>query len=240
MVKIFCPYMEDIEGPTSNFFNDEGRLLQAEYAVKNVSHGGTIIGIVCDGGVVLFGLNQTKSLTKEKIYKLNNKTFCAVSGLFGDANMLIQYGRRISIKIENEILESPKPYVLCKYIGQKKQLYTNITDTRPFGVSILYCGYDDKYVLYSTDPSGTVNQWKAFAIGLNENLINQNLKNEYDETLPFDKGVEFLLKILIKSRECSLDMIEKMEILCYNKDQQRFLTLDEIKQIFESIQSNIS
>jgi 20S proteasome subunit alpha 3 len=40
---------------------------------------------------------------------------------------------------------------------------------RPFGVSLLYIGYDDlyKFQLYQSDPSGNYSGWKATAIGAN-------------------------------------------------------------------------
>ena len=40
---------------------------------------------------------------------------------------------------------------------------------RPFGVSLLVCGYDEGHGLglYQVDPSGTYFPWKATAIGKN-------------------------------------------------------------------------
>ena len=42
---------------------------------------------------------------------------------------------------------------------------------RPFGVSLLVCGYDEKGPgLYQVDPSGSYWAWKASAIG--KNMVN--------------------------------------------------------------------
>ncbi|ORD94647.1 PSA3 [Enterospora canceri] len=221
---------------TSNTFTDEGRLLQTEYAIKNVSNAGTVMGLVCTDGVILFGLNSEKSSTKEKIYKLGDNTYCAVAGLFGDANRLVQFGRITSIDLESILGEEPKTQILCKQIGSKKQKYTHLTGTRPFGVSFLYAGYDDgEYVLYSTDPSGTVNRWNAWSIGSDEDAINKNMRNDYKEMVSMEEGVKWLLAEFIKSRECSMSMAERVELLFYSKNKKQFLSTDRITEIFKEL-----
>ena len=229
----------------TNTFTDDGRLLQTEYAIKNVSTAGTIMGMVCRDGVVLIGVNSVKSETTEKIYKLDERTYCAVAGLFGDANRIIKYARRKSILLSNEIDQSIKTKILCKYIGYEKQLYTKYGGTRPFGVSFLYAGYDDgKYVLYSTDPSGTVNQWVAWSIGcdeqsINSALINESLPNSNEtEIVPncsLEEATEFLLKKFSKARECTIEVAEKLEILHYTVEKQELLKKSSIRTILNKM-----
>ena len=50
------------------------------------------------------------------------------------------------------------------------QGYTQYGGLRPFGVSLLYAGWDaqNKYQLYQSDPSGNYGGWKATAIGANQ------------------------------------------------------------------------
>lgn len=47
------------------------------------------------------------------------------------------------------------------------QGYTQFGGQRPFGVSLLYGGWDEHYgfQLYQSDPSGNYGGWKAVAIG---------------------------------------------------------------------------
>lgn len=42
-----------------NAFNEEGRILQVEYAIKNVSNAGTTLGLVCKDGIFLLGITTT-------------------------------------------------------------------------------------------------------------------------------------------------------------------------------------
>lgn len=52
-----------------------------------------------------------------------------------------------------------------------KYLLINIIGVRPFGVSLLICGWDnDRPYLFQCDPSGAYFAWKATAMG--KNYIN--------------------------------------------------------------------
>ena len=55
----------------------------------------------------------------------------------------------------------------------------------PFGVSLLYAGYDPhhNFQLYHSDPSGNYSGWKATCIGANNGTAQSLLKQQYkDET----------------------------------------------------------
>uniref|UniRef100_A0A8D0AF44 Proteasome 20S subunit alpha 4 n=1 Tax=Sander lucioperca TaxID=283035 RepID=A0A8D0AF44_SANLU len=55
-----------------------------------------------------------------------------------------------------------------------KQAYTQFGGKRPFGVSLLYMGWDKHYgfQLYQSDPSGNYGGWKATCIGNNSAPIS--------------------------------------------------------------------
>lgn len=52
------------------------------------------------------------------------------------------------------------------------QFFLLLPGKRPFGVSILYMGWDKHYgfQLYQSDPSGNYGGWKATCIGNNSNV----------------------------------------------------------------------
>lgn len=56
---------------------------------------------------------------------------------------------------------------LIQEICDRKQGYTQFGGLRPFGVSLLYAGWDrhHRFQLYHSDPSGNYGGWKAYAIG---------------------------------------------------------------------------
>lgn len=220
----------------TNVFTDEGRLLQTEYAIKNVSQAGTIMGMVCTDGIVLFGLNLTKTLQKEKIYKITNDTYCVVSGLFGDANMLIKSARVEGVRLKQYLREEVSTRKMAKSVARLQNTNTLIGNARPYAVSFLFAGYDNgKYVLYSTDPSGTINNWKTWAIGADETTINQSLRNDYKEGMDIESGLTFLLESFKKAKEVNLETSEKMEIFLYTKDEKKFLETAEIRKRLENL-----
>lgn len=226
------------EGPTGNTFTEEGRLSQAEFAIKNVNEAGTIIGLVCTNGVVLLGINQRKSASTEKIYKVNASTYVAVSGVFSDALRLLKYARVRSAGIEEEIGKCPKVSILCNLISQEKQHYTQAVGARPFGVVFLYSGHeDDEFVLFSTDPSGTVNKWKACCFGADSEVINSSLRNEVPAMeCNLEEGIRSLIRSYIKAKELSDDLAERLEILTFDGTSNRMLRSEEIKAIIAGIE----
>jgi 20S proteasome subunit alpha 3 len=63
------------------------------------------------------------------------------------------------------------------------QGYTQFGGQRPFGVSLLYAGWDEHFgfQLYQSDPSGNYGGWKAAAIGGGHAAANNLLKTDYKE-----------------------------------------------------------
>ncbi|WUR02810.1 proteasome subunit PSA3 (PSA3) [Vairimorpha necatrix] len=224
---------------SSNTFTEEGRLLQTEYAIKNVSKGGTIIGLVCKDGVILLGINKTELLDeREKIYKINPKVYVSVSGLFGDAMLLKKYGQ---VKAQDFLYEFDYDCDIdriCNFISEKKQLFTQYNSTRPFGFSFIYAGMkNNKFKLCSTDPSGTINEWKGVCFGENEDAINNGLRNDFpDEEMDMERGLFEIFKILSKVTECSAKDHKKYEILYFKNEESRFLEFEEIENILLRIE----
>lgn len=229
--------MEDNK-PKSNTFTDEGRLPQVEFAIKNVSNAGTIVGYACTDGVVLVGINKEPTNgPMEKVYKLSDNIYCALCGLFGDAMGLKRYARVKAQEVLEQLgVECPLP-TLCRLVGQRKQAFTQYAGTRPFGASLLYSGVvGGEYVLMSTDPSGTLNRWKAMCYGENEEAINGGLKNDLpDEEMDMNRATAEILRLLAKVRESGPKEVDRMEILHFSRDSKRFLARDEILRVLEEV-----
>ncbi|CAD26654.1 26S PROTEASOME ALPHA-TYPE SUBUNIT C9 [Encephalitozoon cuniculi GB-M1] len=228
----------DDNKPKSNTFTDEGRLPQVEFAIKNVSRAGTIIGYVCSDGVVLMGVNKEPTNgPMEKIYQLSDSIYCVLCGLFGDAMELKRYARiKAQEVLERFGVECPLT-TLCKFVGQRKQAFTQYAGTRPFGVSFLYAGViDGKYALMSTDPSGTSNRWKGMCYGENEEAINRGLKNDFPEDeMDMKTATVEILRLLGKARELGPKEADRLEILHFSKDCKKYLPCDEVLKLLEEI-----
>ncbi|KAI5159755.1 20S proteasome subunit alpha 3 [Nematocida ausubeli] len=182
----------------TNTFSEEGRIHQVEYAIKSISSAGPAIGIKCVDGVVLLGktTDDDLSLTQdEKIYQINDNTVAIVSGLYADSNLLVNYARVVAQEylMKYDVDMSPRQIAmaLCKI----KQKYTQGGGMRPFGVSFLFAGWNEKgeYGLYSTDPSGTLFDYTACAFGEGDKLILPVL-NEHKEESFISEGIQLAFK----------------------------------------------
>ena len=74
---------------------------------------------------------------------------------------------------------------------------------RPFGVSLLYAGYDPHYnfQLYHSDPSGNYSGWKATSIGANSGTAQSLLKQEYKEEITIEDAISLVLRVMSKTMD---------------------------------------
>lgn len=212
----------------TNTFTDEGRILQVEFAIKNVSKAPTMIGYTCNDGIILLGMKNSPTTKKEKIYKISKNIYCAIAGIFSDAIQLVGYAR-VRSEGYREYYEDEIPVrSVANAVGVLKQGFTIGGGLRPFGVSLLYAGINDGYELFSTDPSGAVIKWKGVCFGEMEDQINSALK-DLQENLSLEEATREILKILAKVKELGENKIELLEIMHFTKEKKRFLSHEEIK-----------
>jgi 20S proteasome subunit alpha 5 len=160
-----------------NTFSPEGRLFQVEYAIEAIRLGSTAIGMVCSEGVVLGverRLNSTLIVPSsiEKIFELDGHVGCATSGIVADARTLVDYA---IAEAQNHVFTFAEPMRVESLTQSVCDVILNFGEgdgsknkpmSRPYGVSLLVAGVDDKGpALFHTDPSGTFINYKAKAIG---------------------------------------------------------------------------
>ncbi|XP_032362804.1 proteasome subunit alpha type-4 [Etheostoma spectabile] len=173
----------------TTIFSPEGRLYQVEYAMEAIGHAGTCLGILANDGVLLAAerRNIHKLLDEvffsEKIYKLNDDLACSVAGITSDANVLTNELRLIAQRYLLQYQEPIPCEQLVTALCDIKQAYTQFGGKRPFGVSLLYMGWDKHYgfQLYQSDPSGNYGGWKATCIGNNSAAAVSMLKQDFKE-----------------------------------------------------------
>lgn len=217
----------------TTIFSPEGRLYQVEYAMEAISHAGTCLGILANDGILLAAerRNTNKLLDEvffsEKIYKLNDDMVCSVAGITSDANVLTNELRMIAQRYLLQYGESIPCEQLVSWLCDVKQAYTQYGGKRPFGVSILYMGWDKHYgyQLYQSDPSGNYGGWKATCIGNNSAAAVSSLKQEYKEGEMTLKDAEALaIKVLSKTLDMTKLTAEKIELATLTRQDGKTTT----------------
>ncbi|ODV85326.1 hypothetical protein CANARDRAFT_199484 [[Candida] arabinofermentans NRRL YB-2248] len=203
----------------TTIFSPEGRLYQVEYALEAINHAGTAIGIMCKDGVVLAAERKVTSklleqdTSAEKMYILNDNTICAVAGMTADAGILINHIRYSAQQYLKTYNDNIPIETLVKRICDVKQGYTQHGGLRPFGVSFIFAGYDDRYgfQLYTSNPSGNYSGWKATSIGANNSSAQTLLKQDYKDDLTLEEAKQLALKVLSKTTDSNKLTSEKVE-----------------------------
>jgi 20S proteasome subunit alpha 3 len=111
---------------------------------------------------------------------------------------------------------------------------------RPFGVSLLYAGWDKfhGFQLYHSDPSGNYGGWKANAIGANSQGAQSLLKQEWNDKLTLKEALAVALKVMSKTMDSTTLSSDKLEFstLTRNKNGKvvyHVLTSEEIDQLLK-------
>lgn len=231
----------------TTIFSPEGRLYQVEYAMEAISHAGTCLGILAKDGVVIAAERRNTSkllddtvMKSEKMYKLNDDIACSVAGITADANVLINQLRTIGQRHEVSYGEPIPLEQMVRYMCDLKQAYTQFGGMRPFGVSILYMGWDKVYgyQLYQSDPSGNYGGWKATCVGHNATTAMNLLKQEFDEEKSdLKSALTLAVKVMAKTMDTAKLTTEKMEIATLSREdgrtKLRLLPFSELERLLK-------
>lgn len=108
--------------------------------------------------------------------------------------------------------------------------FNNFSGVRPFGVSLLICGFDnDRPYLFQCDPSGAYFAWKATAMGKNSTNGRTFLEKRYDENRNLEDVIQDAILTLREGFEGEITE-HNIEIGICSKDKGfKRLTPEEVK-----------
>jgi len=204
-------------------FSPDGRLLQVEYARQMVKNGSTSIGIRLKDAVILGALKPSLPLavteSYRKIYEIDDHIAMVSSGSLADARDLVERAR-VKAQINRITFNEPiSVSSLTTHICDRKHLVTQYAGVRPYGVGLLVGGIDSTGArLFETEPSGTMIEWKAQAIGRGGAKAKPVLNRGYKEGLNVEDGTRLLLKALkagektVKPDNTELVVVHKKKI----------------------------
>jgi proteasome alpha subunit len=217
-------------------FSPDGRLFQVEYALETVNRGATILGIACSEGIVLGAEEKIESKLQDenfmwKLFEVDEHLGAAVVGLGSDARILIDQARVYAQSNKLMYDEAIDVEVVAKRVGDIKQLYTQHAGVRPFGVSIIFGGFDKTGArLFATDPSGSIRGWKAVAVGVGKETVEGILKTDYNEKMDLETATKLAISALVKAQEARGEQPRvKLAVIPADTKKMKMLTDQEVE-----------
>ena len=191
-------------------WNPKGKILQVEYAKEAVKQGMMSLGLKSNEHVVLVSLMRNPddfSSHQEKIFEVDEHIGIAISGLLADARNLCKYMRTEWLNYWY-VHDSPHPIArLVAKVGEKSQHKTCSSGKRPYGVGILWGGYDSSGThLYETLPSGEYFEYFAMAIGSRSQSAKTYLEKNYESFT--NSSLDELIKHGVAALKASSQEIE--------------------------------
>jgi len=203
-------------------FSPDGRLFQVEYAKEAVKKGATALGVKYDEGVVLAATRSTPKLqvrNPEKVFKLDEHIGVATSGLVADGRTLVDEARHEAQKHLMTYDEEIPTSVLATFLADRCQQFTQYGGVRPYGLSTITGGVKDgEPKVYHTDPSGTLNQWRAVAIGKGREDTKEHLEENWEEGLEEKEAIDLAVSAL-KAGEEDIEL-ENIELSIVDMDEE--------------------
>jgi proteasome alpha subunit len=184
----------------ATMFAPDGHILQVEYAEKTVRLGSASIGLVCKDGVVIVSdrRSRDKLVVEEsanKIYEIDSHLMATAAGIVSDARVLVERARVIAQQHRVTYNSPADTEAVVKEIADVKQQFTQYGGARPFGVALMVAGFDSRPKLYTTDVTGSYIQYKADAIGENDEKLKEKLRARYKADMACEQGAKMALEI---------------------------------------------
>lgn len=169
----------------SGMFDPQGRLPALDFATRAIDkNGGPVCAFTTSDGICVISATPRSSskssalILQEEVQKVqlvDKHVLVALSGYSTELhlpslvklnqNYRVQYGKSIPIEM------------LCEEVAEFFNLRCRKAGNIPLRCKLLVCGHDEDlgYQIYSIQPDGSYDAWKAIAIGKESSLISQSL-----------------------------------------------------------------
>ncbi len=214
-------------------FSPDGRLFQVEYAREAVKKGATAFGLIFKDGVILCAEKRVSKLVRfaDKIFQIDENIGLAATGIVADARVMVDVSRVKAQQHRMVYNESISVSSVAKFLADRQQLYTQHAGVRPYGVSMLIGGVNNKPSLHETDPSGILMECLAKAVGRKAEKINKFFEEKYKEGMDEKQALQFSIDSLKKQGKIDPDGINLVVIKKdkYTRYDAEMLKKDGIK-----------
>jgi len=214
----------------ATMFSPDGHILQVEYAEKTVRLGSASIGFVTDEGVVIIAdkrINDKLMVesSANKVFEVDMHIMGCAAGILSDARVLVERAQLIAQQ-HRVTYDTPIDVLsIIKDLSSIKQQYTQHPGARPFGVSVMIAGIDDKPSLYISDITGNYVEYHSIAIGENDDKIKEKLREKYKRFETNDEAIKLGLSIFQEIKGKDFD-INKMDVGVIDSKKKKIKRLD--------------
>ena len=155
-------------------------------------------------------LNMQDGAALYKINEVDDHIIAVSAGITSDARVLIEKARLAAQQHRVTYDSPPTTEAVVRDIADIKQQFTQYGGARPFGVSMMFAGYNGEPVLYTTDITGNYLMYKANAIGEDDEKIKKILREKYSEDLNSHDAIKLGLSVFkeIQGEEFSIDRFD--------------------------------
>ncbi|XP_053428875.1 proteasome subunit alpha type-2-like [Nycticebus coucang] len=211
-------------------FSPSGKLVQIKYALAAVA------------GLLATEKKQKSILYHErsvhKVEPITKHIGLVYSGMGPDYRVFVHRARKLAQQYYLVYQEPIPTAQLVQRVASMMQEYTQSGGVRPFGVSLLICGWNEgRPYLFHSDPSGAYFAWKATAMGKNYANGKTFLEKRYNEDLELEDAIhKAILTILTLNESFEGQMTEdNIEVGICNEAGFRRLTPTEVKDYLAAI-----
>ena len=143
-------------------FNDQGRLLQVEYAMESTKRGPTTVCLCYSDWMVLMTVeipSSTTTSTSPSVYRVHHGTLMATTGLQGDGRMFAKAILQSFASQSQEEQLYPSVEEIAKAGASFQHELTFMGGARPLGIMSTFVGISDdgtSLECYQTEPGGSI------------------------------------------------------------------------------------
>ncbi|KAK9844201.1 hypothetical protein WJX81_007837 [Elliptochloris bilobata] len=187
---------------STSTFSPDGRVFQTDYAQKAVDNSGTVVGIVCNDGVVL-GVEKpivSKMLVEgsnRRAYAVDRHAGVAVAGVAADGRQIVNRAVQEAVSYKNLYGDAIPGRVLADRLASYVHLFSLYWYSRPYGTASLLAVYDDDGPqLYLIEPSGAGHRFFGTAVGKGRQAAKTEIERLKLHEISCEQGINEVAKIL--------------------------------------------
>jgi len=228
--------------------SQEGKIYQLDYANKAIETAPTVLGVVCEDGVVLVSekIRSSKTLVEGSnptIYSVSKNIGIAICGLLPDGRNLFSRAKAEASGYLSNFGIDITGKILTERLAQYIHAHTLYFSSRPFGASVLISSFekDTGAHLYMIESNGNWFEYYTTSQGKGRQYVKTEIeKNNFSILkLKCKDGIYDYLKVVMRSYEGEKETEYDVSFISKLDGLHRLVDRKEITAMFEKAKIQI-